>query len=591
MKLKGILRRCWRKVFKKDMEAWKDGLWFFQEFADIYGDGINDIDAAEKFFADFMKETGGSVIVDFLDTDNWDCIRKIEVDKQNGLIWFYWQVLYDDPIENQMRKMAFPCDYYGLCLKFDNVRFVRDKKRRCFGICVNGYTIREKKIKGYSKSEGWDIKGINSDESFFSTSVLREKRGIYQHWRFINTPICSFWIIPKRVGINPQDSEKMLYLIGVDNCETRLKDSFDRIKEIENFSKEKQKLIIKSVGNEMRNIAENLFKLIQCFYQEEFHFQVKNYDDLLLGDLTGPLKKSIYKSKFDETRFGDITRISNDLSHDSGNPVSYKELGLLYVALIYYIGDFKSRIVHKGNEIIEEDKSDKPGASDYIELNYEKICYADEINETIKETTGKLSYTIKVNIGKFHSFKFGQVDYYLCQDGYIRKLEDADLSKALKVWNREELVILLEKMYKNTKTLCQEKGYDTEHSSLGLSFDSVLHREGNPTHLFTEQEIKQLMLNANDDVNNKLVIDEDGYARIIQDPQQGKLYPVSQETWCAGNRYVGKNSKLTDLHDSYVLSMHSWLGYLQYGCRIFDDVYKSDHNLKEVIKKVKEYYS
>jgi hypothetical protein len=32
---------------------------FFQEFSDIYGDTINDIEMAERFFGDFMEQTEG----------------------------------------------------------------------------------------------------------------------------------------------------------------------------------------------------------------------------------------------------------------------------------------------------------------------------------------------------------------------------------------------------------------------------------------------------------------------------------------------------------------------------------------------------
>ena len=72
---------------------------------------------------------------------------------------------------------------------------------------------------------GWDIKGKNTDESFFSISVVREKNKTYQHWRFMTTPICSFWLIPKGLGINPQDSEKFLYQIGLAQCEENLKEA------------------------------------------------------------------------------------------------------------------------------------------------------------------------------------------------------------------------------------------------------------------------------------------------------------------------------------------------------------------------------
>lgn len=177
-----------------------------------------------------MGQTGGWVIVDFLDSDNWDCIRKVDVDKQNGLIWFYWQIPSGDPLEEKMRKMVFPFGYYGMCLKFDNIRFLKGKRNRCFGIIVNGYTIRERNIKGFTKNGGWEIKGMDATSSFFSTSVVREKDGVFQHWRFMNTPISSFWIIPKQLNVHPQDSEKLLYIHGVEKCEKNLKLALEKTK-------------------------------------------------------------------------------------------------------------------------------------------------------------------------------------------------------------------------------------------------------------------------------------------------------------------------------------------------------------------------
>ena len=99
------------------------------------------------------------------------------------------------------------------------------------------------------------------------------------------------------------------------------------------------------------------------------------------------------------------------------------------------------------------------------------------------------------------------------------------------------------------------------------------------------------MRNADDEYDNKLVIDENGYAHIIQNPRYGVLYPVSQETWCAGNRYVGKDSSLSDLHDSYVLCMHLWLTYLKTGQQMYDDSYLPDNGLDKVIEEVKKCYS
>ncbi len=105
---RGLIRRWYRKNFHKEWEVVEHGLYFFQEFADIYNNSINDIETADLFFKDFMGQTGGWVIVDFLDSDNWDCIRKVDVDKQNGLIWFYWQIPSGDPLEESYKKLKNP---------------------------------------------------------------------------------------------------------------------------------------------------------------------------------------------------------------------------------------------------------------------------------------------------------------------------------------------------------------------------------------------------------------------------------------------------------------------------------------------------
>ena len=280
--IRGLIRRWFRKSFHKKWEVVEHGLYFFQEFADIYSDSINDIKKAEQFFKDFMEQTYGFVIVDFLDTDNWDLIRKIDVDTLNGVIWFYWQIPSDDPVEESMRRMFFPWGYYGMCLKFDNVRFVKGKRNTCIGIIVNGYTIREKNLKVFAKNGGWEIKGMDAQSGFFSTSLVREKDGVFQHWRFMNTPISSFWIIPKQLNVHPQDSEKLLYMFGVEKCEKELKAALDKIKGSDKLGKEEQWKKIKAAAHDMRTVAEILFKLIMCFYQEEYPQKASTYDDLTL---------------------------------------------------------------------------------------------------------------------------------------------------------------------------------------------------------------------------------------------------------------------------------------------------------------------
>lgn len=586
--IRGSISRLYRNTFHKKWDVVEHGLYFFQEFADIYGDSVNDLDAAERFFADFMRETEGWVIVDFLDTDNWDCIRKIEVDKQSGLIWFYWQIPSGDPVEEMMRRMAFPLGYYGMCLKFDNVRFVKGKKNKCIGFIVNGYTIRERNVKGFAKDGGWEIKGIDSQSSFFSIDLVRGKDNVLQHWRFMNTPISSFWVIPKMMNVRPQDSEKLLYMYGAEKCGRELKYAMDRMKGTDSLSKEEQRKRIKIAAHEMRTVAESLFKLVMCFHQEERHYKVNNYDNLTVGDLTGPLKSTVYKSDFEQERINEIPRLANDLSHDSGNPVDFKDLGKLFVDITYFISEFKTSIKRKGYEIVSS-QSDRPSPHDFVRDQYKSFCFIDEINETVHKDNGKISFTVKIRVGTFIDIFDEKGEDVLCKDGYIRNSKE-DGIEVLKVWDRDEVIALLNKMYKKVIAECEANGYDTEEYSLGISFEAKLKREGVPSHLFTEKEIEELMRNADDTHFNKLVIDEEGFAHIIQIPKQGFLYPVTQETWDAGNMYVGKDSSLSDLHDSYVLCMHLWLAYLETGEQMYDDVYVPDDDLEQIIEKVKKYY-
>lgn len=104
--------------------------------------------------------------------------------------------------------------------------------------------------------------------------------------------------------------------------------------------------------------------------------------------------------------------------------------------------------------------------------------------------------------------------------------------------------------------------------------------------LKTFEEIKELMRNADDSFNNKLEIDEDGTVHILQNPQLGCLYPVSIETWCAGNGYVGLVSSLSDALPSYHLC---WLHYLMTEKCQYDDAYVFVDE-EEIIKKLQMYY-
>ena len=54
---------------------------------------------------------------------------------------------------------------------------------------------------------------------------------------------------------------------------------------------------------------------------------------------------------------------------------------------------------------------------------------------------------------------------------------------------------------------------------------------GEQIHLFTKQEVKKAMKNADNKLDNQLVIDENGYVNVIRrDENYNYLYPVRLES-------------------------------------------------------------
>ena len=115
-------------------------------------------------------------------------------------------------------------------------------------------------------------------------------------------------------------------------------------------------------------------------------------------------------------------------------------------------------------------------------------------------------------------------------------------------------------------------------------------RCGNPTHLFTKQEIEMSMRNADDRLNNQLVIDENGYAKIIKRDEYSYLYPVRHESWDSGNMYVGKYSSLSTLEDDYISSLQGWLLYLKTGRPQYMDYVHDNRNEEDLIQEIMAYY-
>lgn len=562
----------------------------FTAIADKYGNSINTTQDAERFFDEFMSLTGGQINIDFLDCDNEDRLKKVAFDHDKGLMVLYRRLPEADEDIRMVRKSVLPFDTYSILIRFHNVRFVRVKDGKCIAVVINGYTMNSKMVETYAKASGNTILKFDEKSSFFTSDMVVKNGDEYEFIRAANTPIVSFWIMPKVVNIQPQHSQKCLYGYNIDSLSQKLEDVWDKLSDVVKTTNDKgrQEEAMKMSGNQMRCLAEGLFKLVMCFYFQKHPFKERNreYNNRMLGDVVGPLKKYVYTTDLDDERLGKMVRVANVLSHDSGLPVEISGLAELYISLKFYISDFKDR-VRKSDNKPQKDVVSKLSPQAYIKSNLGVWDFGEEIKSVNNTSVRGCCFRLRINPPFRICNLAAQSDNYLCNDGKIRTLNFDNLSDALVVSNREELIKLEEAILSKIVLACEEQGFDSDGYLVDIQTDMIKY--GKPTHLFSLDEIKELMRNADDNMNNRLVIDEDGCPHIIHEIQQGNLYPVSIESWHAGNCYVGAESSLSDAEPSYHLCLKLWLDYLETGCRQYDDCYITIDEM-DIKKQLEQYY-
>ena len=97
------------------------------------------------------------------------------------------------------------------------------------------------------------------------------------------------------------------------------------------------------------------------------------------------------------------------------------------------------------------------------------------------------------------------------------------------------------------------------------------------------------MKEADDRINNTLVIDEEGYVRIVGNNELDiHSFPVHHEEWNAGNLYVGKYSNLSTLEETYLSSLQGWLSYLQTKRSTYVDYLGENQDEQQLIAEIRK---
>ncbi|MGE7983718.1 hypothetical protein [Solibacillus sp. NPDC093137] len=117
----------------------------------------------------------------------------------------------------------------------------------------------------------------------------------------------------------------------------------------------------------------------------------------------------------------------------------------------------------------------------------------------------------------------------------------------------------------------------------------IAHRITKPLNpIFTREQLSNVLLNGNDTYTNSLVIDYDGYPKLIPWVSRAhiKEYPVRFENFQAGNGYVGSHGSLNHIESTYLALLEEWGLHLETGrslYRDFDSVQQSEEQIKTKI--------
>lgn len=232
----------------------------------------------------------------------------------------------------------------------------------------------------------------------------------------------------------------------------------------------------------------------------------------------------------------------------------------------------------------QQDESDP----DFVKKNWQSFYFGSVLKKTEEMPVGRAKYRFVFRLSSsFNPLDFAIDDsrLYLCQDGKIKQFS-TDFSNVYEVSDREEASLICHNIREIISNYCDGKVSVFEQPSCSIE----IVRNGVPSHLFEKEDIKKLMLVADDRVNNTLVIDEDGFPQIVGDDTDADVYPVVGWTWFARRVNVGKYSNLPDLDSIFHYSLAKWYEYLATGIgqhrQDYDDCVDSENQLIEKIKAI-----
>lgn len=128
-----------------------------------------------------------------------------------------------------------------------------------------------------------------------------------------------------------------------------------------------------------------------------------------------------------------------------------------------------------------------------------------------------------------------------------------------------------------------------------LSFEILVHRTSMP-HLFTLDELRSVLANGDDNFHNALIVDFEGYLKLINTTRNPDLigyseYAVRNESYDARNGYVGQTFDTQYLTPLYLNLLNEWLSHLKCGRSMYLDYEESNLSEDDLLSKINTIYS
>ncbi len=237
-------------------------------------------------------------------------------------------------------------------------------------------------------------------------------------------------------------------------------------------------------------------------------------------------------------------------------------------------------------EVIPDETVCLPDGSDFI--NHEFQSWEFDVKEYVIPCNYKIRF--KLAFRQYDTttiFIFDEDKYILSTSGKF--ISDVDSESTLWIYDRYEAQALRKKISEEIKNICLENGYDYPEfiSFIDINMDYC----DAPTHLFSKQELIEKLKEADDRENNTIVINENGEIEAVPDSIKF-LFPVRNETFIAGNNYVGKYADVKSVADDlYPDLLGGWRNFLKTEMNQYIDYSKySDKDVDKIVKDITENY-